>query len=219
MKYILLILIVFSSVYALAEEMPTYSLKWEDAQVNIKDLASKCEKSSNIQTMQSSSGGSEDNVFRVRCNIQLPIDKIQAVNKFPDEIIDNGTKLQLNYSANHGAFSHTLHVTLVAMEGFKSSSSAPIRQGVIVTIPKNLNVTERVKLADDSVKIIAQEITKVLSRNEGIIEGKKINNALGVNDNGNPRILLPVSQEVLLEIIRKYPTSYGLKRPVNFDWD
>src|SRR5262245_38030654 len=81
------------------DEAPSYSLEWEDAQVNLKDLAKQCGTASNIQTTQSNWGDGDESVFRVRCNITLPMDKIQAIHKFPDELVRGETKLQLNYSA------------------------------------------------------------------------------------------------------------------------
>lgn len=221
MKPIAAILSVMAiSFTAFAQEnksAPSYSLKWEDAQLKVSDLAVQCRKKP--QTTISLSGGSEERVIRARCNINLPIDKIQAINKFPDQIVSDGTALQLNYSANVGAFTHTLHVTLLEMKGYRSSLGSRRDKGVIIVVPKGLEVDERLRIEDAAVAAIAAEIEKVLSQSQEIISGKVLVNALPVVDNGATKLMLPVSRDIFLETIRKYPTQFGLERPNNIDLD
>ncbi len=194
---------------------PAYLMKWQEAQVKISDLASQCEKKPQITVSQT--GGSQDRIIRARCNIMLPIDQIQAIDKFPHKIVMDGTTLELNYSANRGVFPHTLHVTLTAMNGYRSSLVPGKERGIVFVVPNVSNVDERLDIEDKVIAAISAETKRVLSRSQDIIFGKKLMNPMVVSVDGRTKILLPVESDVFLETIRKHPRSFGLDYPENFD--
>jgi hypothetical protein len=215
-----LISLVTISLTAMAQEPKdtmSYSLQWKDAQVKISALASQCEKKP--QTMISISGDSDERVLQVRCNIALPIERIQAISKFPSKIVLNGATLILNYSANVGAFSHTLHVSLVQMNGYQSNQNSRKEKGIVIVVPKGLGVDDRMRIEEDATTAIANEIKHVLNQSEEMITGKVMTNPLSVVDNGTQKLMLPVTQSIFLETIRKNPKQFGLDWPENIDLD